>query len=236
MGRNRIHRGTIVRIWCFVLGALCLVPLFTSSSSQASHDDSSLVSTATIEGRLAVFDDVWETIQDRYYDPKFHGIDWQAKRAVFRPAAARASGTHEFYEVLRQMIASLRDAHTRVYSPDEKFDWWNPRFVTVGLTTREVEGVPTVIHIEAGSPASRIDIRQGDLIVSIDDIPVANVVSHRLEASGLAHDADARFRTIAMLFDGAAGSTVKVGWSTRNGKQKSAVLATLLEPEAFGIY
>jgi hypothetical protein len=27
-----------------------------------------------------VFDDVWETIQDRYYDPRFRGIDWQAKR------------------------------------------------------------------------------------------------------------------------------------------------------------
>ncbi len=126
-----------------------------------ARDDSSLVSTATVEGRLAVFDDVWETIQERYYDPKFHGIDWQAKRATFRPAAARASGTHEFYEVLRQMIASLKDAHTRVYSPDEKFDWWNPRFVTVGLTIREVEGVPTVIQIESGSAAARTDIRPG---------------------------------------------------------------------------
>ena len=227
MGRNKKYKGssvTVIRVWCFVLSALCLVLFFTSSTSRASRDDSSLVSTTTIEGRLAVFDDAWETIQDRYYDPKFHGIDWQAKRVVFRPVAARANGTHEFYEVLRQMIASLRDAHTRVYSPDEKFDWWNPRFVTVGLTTREVEGVPTVIHIEAGSPASRIDIRQGDVIVSIDDVPVAHVVNHRLEASGLTRDADARFRTIATLFDGPAGSTVKVGWATRNGKQKSAVL------------
>src|SRR5688572_19752665 len=48
-------------------------------------DDSSLVSTATVEGRLAVFDDAWETSQERYYDPAFHGIDWQAKRATFRP-------------------------------------------------------------------------------------------------------------------------------------------------------
>src|SRR5215208_505067 len=115
---------------------------------RVARDDSSLVSTATAEGRLAVFDDVWETIQGRYYDPKFHGIDWQAKRNEFRPAAARASGAHEFYEVLRQMIASLKDAHTRVYSPDEKFDWWNPRYVTAGITVREVEGVPMVLQIE----------------------------------------------------------------------------------------
>src|ERR1051325_2172826 len=109
MGRNRmISRAGFIWVLC----ALALGVWFAQPAVRASRDDSSLVSTATPEGRLAVFDDVWETIQERYYDPKFHGIDWQAKRNVFRPLAARASGTHEFYEVLRQMIASLKDAHT----------------------------------------------------------------------------------------------------------------------------
>src|SRR5947207_7961845 len=143
-----------------ILAALIL-QLVIPSLSRAARDDSTLVSTATLEGRLAVFDDVWETISERYYDPKFHGIDWQAKRNVFRPAAARAGSPHEFYEVLRQMITSLKDAHTRVYSPDEKFDWWNPRFITVGLAIREIEGTPTVIQIESNSAASQTDIRPG---------------------------------------------------------------------------
>jgi len=223
MGRTNIKARYVVGILYFVLCALC-VPQFAIGVARASRDDSSLVSTATVEGRLAVFDDVWETIEDHYYDPKFHGIDWQAKRALFRPAAARAGSSHEFYELLRQMIASLRDAHTRVYSPDEKFDWWNPRFVTVGLTMREVEGVPTIIYIEPGSPASRTDLRVGDAIVSIDDVPVAEFINRRLEASGLAHDPEARFRAVTSLFDGQPGTTVKVGWTSRNGKHKSAVL------------
>ena len=209
----------------FALVIVLLVAISQLAAPRTSRaDDSSLVSTTTLEGRLAVFDDVWETIQDRYYDPKFHGIDWQAKRTAFRPAAARANGTHELYDVLRQMIASLKDAHTRVYSPDEKFDWWNPRYITIGVTTREVEGVPTVIQIEAGSAAARTDIRQGDVIVSIDDVPVADFVKQRLAASGLNGDSDARYRTMATLFDGPAGSSVKVTWSSRNGKKKSAVL------------
>src|ERR1044072_2418635 len=120
-------------------------------------------------------------IEYLYYDPKFHGIDWQAKRATYRPAAARAANTLEFYDVLRQMIASLRDAHTRVYSPDEKFDWWSPRFVTVGLTVREVQGVPTVLHVEPGSAASRTDIKPGDGIGSIDRIPLPEFLSQRMK-------------------------------------------------------
>jgi len=221
MGRNRAARS-----FPFVglLIALVFSQLAITRVARAVRDDATAVSTATVEGRLAVFDDVWETIEERYYDTKFHGIDWQAKRETYRPAAARATNTVEFYDVLRQMIASLRDAHTRVYSPDEKFDWWSPRFVTVGLTVREVEGAPTVIQVEAGTAASRTDIRQGDVIVSVDDVPVAQFVAQRMRTLGLVDEGNIRHRVIANLFDGPAGSNVKIGWITRNGKQKSTVL------------
>jgi carboxyl-terminal processing protease len=195
------------------------------ADSSNFRDDSSLVSTSTPEGRLTVFDDVWETILERYYDPAFHGVDWQAKRNTFRAAAGRAANSQEFYELLRQMIASLRDAHTRIYSPEEKFDWWNPRFVTVGLTVREIQGVPTVIHVEPNSGAARTDLRAGDVIVSIDNIPVADYLAQRMRANSLENDVTTRFRAVASLFDGPAGTEVKVGWATRHGKQKSAVLA-----------
>ena len=187
-------------------------------------DDSSLVSTATLEGRLAVFDDVWETIQDRYYDPTHNGIDWQAKRDAFRPAAAKAANAHELYDVLRQMIASLKDAHTRVYSPDEKFDWWNPRYVTVGLTVREIEGVPLVVHVDPNSAAARTDVRPGDALVSIDGIPVKQFISNRLENVDPRANGSGRYRAVATLFDGQAGTSVSVVWTTREGKSKTAVL------------
>jgi carboxyl-terminal processing protease len=221
MGRNRAHRSFPLVV---LLIALVLSQFAMTRVARAVHDDATVVSTATVEGRLAVFDDAWETIEDRYYDPKFHGIDWQAKRATYRPAAARAANTLEFYDVLRQMIASLRDAHTRVYSPDEKFDWWSPRFVTVGLTVREVEGAPTVIQVEGGTAASRTDIRQGDVIVSVDDVPVAEFVAQRMRNLGLVDEGNIRHRVIANLFDGPAGSSVRIRWITRHGKQKSTVL------------
>lgn len=221
MGRNRPCRNSpfVVLIIALVVSQLALTRV-----ARAVRDDSTLVSTATVEGRLAVFDDVWETIEERYYDTKFHGVDWQAKRTTFRPIAARAGNTQEFYDVLRQMIASLRDAHTRVYSPDEKFDWWSPRFVTVGLTVREVEGAPTVIQVDPNSAASKTDIKQGDVIVSVDDVPVAQFVAQRMRNFGLVDEGNFRHRVIANIFEGPAGTNVRIRWVTRNGKQKSTVL------------
>ena len=206
------------------LVAVCIFLSSPPKSSLAASHDASLVSTSTREGRLAVFDDVWETIQSRYYDPTFRGIDWNAKRAIFRPSAAEAVGTHEFYEVLRQMIASLRDAHTRVYSPEEKFDWWNPRFVTAGLTIREIEAAPTVLQVEPNSGPASSGIRPGDVIVNIDDVPALKLVERRLQNSSVPSSVDfARFRAIANLLEGPPATSVRVGWQARDGDMKSAL-------------
>src|SRR4030095_4916354 len=194
----------------------------TSAKVVKSADDSAVVSTTTLEGRLAVFDDVWETIQQRYYDPGFHSVDWQAGRSIFRTAAAQAKSPHEFYEIIRKMISALKDAHTRVYSPDEKFDWWNPRFITLGFTIREVEGLPTVINVERNSEAARHGIKPGDIVTSIDNIRAKDFITRKLQEPGLASDASARFRAIANVLEGPAGSVVKITWLSKGGKTKSA--------------
>jgi carboxyl-terminal processing protease len=56
----------------------------------------------------------------------------------------------------------------------------------------------------------------------VDDLPVAEFVAQRLDWAGLPEAS--RSRAIGNLFDGPAGTLVKVAWTTRNGKQKSAVL------------
>jgi len=204
----------LIVIFCLLVGGL----------QASTATDSPSVSTATREGRLAVFDDVWETILTRYYDPGFHGIDWQAKRLTFRPQAAEAANRQEFYDVLRQMIVSLRDPHTRVFSPDEKFDWWNPRFVSVGLTIREVEGRPTVVSVTPNSAAADAQLRNGDVITTVDNVPVEKMAELRFKGLGPSRKELTRSRAASSLLDGAPGTSVAITWETRDGKIKSATL------------
>lgn len=187
--------------------------------------DSDNVSTATLEGRLAVFDDAWETVRDRYYDPTFNGLDWQQERASFRPLAARAQTTSELYAVLRRMIGSLHDAHTRVYAPDERFDWQHPRFISIGISVREVSGAPVVVSVERGSEAERAGLRMGDAIQSIDSEPALEVFTRRLkEQAGSSTPAAARLQAMAKLFEGPPGSTISLAWLGVDGKLRGANL------------
>jgi carboxyl-terminal processing protease len=214
----------------FQYGLLCLLLLLTPaafyllpSRVEAAAGGATPVSTETREGRLAVFDDAWQTIRDRYYDASFNGLDWEAERESFRPQAAAAKDSVEFYSVLRRMVGKLRDSHTRVYAPEEKFDWQHPRVITAGLSVREVAGQPVVVNLERGSDAERAGLRVGDIITSVDGEPAPALFIKRLrDMTGASTVQSARARAMASLLAGAAASTVKVGWRGRDGRERFA--------------
>jgi carboxyl-terminal processing protease len=202
----------------FIFSLLFFLPLPLSRAD-------TLVSTETREGRLAVFDDVWETIRARYYDASFNGLDWEAERERFRPQAAEAKTSAEFYEVLRRMLGALRDSHTRVYAPEEKFDWQHPRVVTTGISIREVDGQPVVVLVDPDSDAKRAGVRVGDIITSVDDEPALELFTKRLkEVTGASTPHSRRARAMATLLAGVPSSTVKVGWRASDGRERVATL------------
>ncbi len=187
------------------------------------------VSAATREGRLLIFDEVWETIRERYYDPALHGVDWQALRTQFRPLAAGARDGVEFYALLRRMINRLRDAHTRVYAPDERFDWRRPRFVSVGVRLREIGDELVVANVDRGTEAERGGVRAGDTVMSIDGVSASAVLARRIEEhAGSSLLATARRQAVARLFDGPRDTAAAVTFRSYDGRNKTVKLWRIL--------
>lgn len=186
--------------------------------------DTGLVSTTTREGRLAVFDDLWQTVADRYYTETFHGVDWRAQRSVFRPLAAEAGSTREFYTELRRLLGLLQDAHTRVYAPDEKFDWQHPRFISVGISIRDVEGHPTVFRVERGSPAEHAGLRAGDLIETINGQPATALLEQRQREIRSSTARAAHLQALGALTDGLAETDLEIKWRDEKAREHQASL------------
>ena len=222
----RRNKPTNYRVRSLVLVGLtatlcCLAVLQPDSSRSLASDSFNTPGVLTREARLAVFDDVWSTINQRYYDRNFHGLDWDAQRTAYRDLAANAGSSQELYLVLRRMIASLNDSHTRVFAPEEKFDWWRPRFISIGISIKEVDGVPTVVQVERNSAPHRAGIRAGDVIVTVDGQPALSLVRRRLGRAGSTSGLS-RSKAFAGLMEGAPGTTVEVGWNNREHKTKTA--------------
>jgi carboxyl-terminal processing protease len=226
MGKGRKTK-TVLRALA-LLAALYPFPFSPSPlllpSARAERNDSALISTDTREGRLVVFDDAWSRIDERYYDRGFHGVDWDAQRTTFRSLAAEAGSSQEFYAVMRRMLSYLDDPHTRVFAPEEKFDWWRPRFVSTGVAIAEVEGRPTVVQVERGSASERAGIRAGDVIETVAGEAATSLVRNRLASLSVPVSASSRFRVFAKLLDGPPETSVQISWQGKDGKQESARL------------
>ncbi|MDQ3586239.1 MAG: S41 family peptidase [Acidobacteriota bacterium] len=225
--RDGLHEPIRRRLprFALLLFALSLLPVSPSPHLPVAFTTGAeRVTTATREGRLAVFDEVWTTLRARYYDPQLHGVDWPTQRTALRPLAAEADSPAAFYAVLRRMLGSLRDAHTRVYSPEERSDWQRTVYPSVGVSAREIAGEVIVTNVERNSEAWRAGVRAGDAVTSIDGEAVMQKLARRLaEESSASTVQAARLQATVRLFDGPLDAPVSVTFTRGEGKRSRTV-------------
>jgi len=149
----------------------------------------------------AAFDQVWELVRDKFYDPRLHGLDWDAMRARYRPEAEAASSRDDLARVINAMLANLRASHTRYYTPGEPafyqladifsgalrhrgltgvFPGGEVTYPGIGIfTDADDQGRTFVTGVIGGAPAAQAGLLLGDEILSADDRPFHPVESFR---------------------------------------------------------
>ncbi|MBW4502254.1 MAG: S41 family peptidase [Scytonema hyalinum WJT4-NPBG1] len=149
---------------------------------------------------VKVFEQVWQTVNENFYDPKLNGVDWKAMRQKYEPQAVRTKSTQEVAGVINQMLSELRTSHTRFYIPNEPayyqllgiFQARNPEFQKqlkkffpkgkieysgIGAFTKDINGKTFVSGILDGSPAAKTGLKVGDQLLSVDNRPYQPIQS-----------------------------------------------------------
>src|SRR3989441_4568876 len=156
--------------------------------------------------RIEVFEQVWRTVYEKYYDPSFKAIDWHAVGARYRPLVDRANSDEEFYTLLKRMVGELRDAHTRFHTPEERRERERLQAVSAGISIYEVEGKPVVVGVEPGSDAARAGVEEGMIVIAIDGKPISERIKEaRSRVAGSSTDRAVQLRIFRMLVDGDPG-------------------------------
>lgn len=165
----------------------------------------------TLKDRVEVFEDVWETIHEKYYDSSFNGVDWRAVRDRYRPLVDKTSGDGDFYLLLKRMVGELRDAHTRFHTPEQRRERERLQAVSAGLSIFEVEGKPVVVSVEPDSDASRAGVEPGMIVLTINGKPVVERLAEaRARVAGTSSDRAVRLRVFRMIIDGDPGTTLRL--------------------------
>jgi carboxyl-terminal processing protease len=121
------------------------------------------------QDRAAIFEDVWRTINEEYYDPSFNGVDWPSVRERYRPRFEAAASDWEFYGQFEVMLSELRDGHTTFAPPPAPGVSENelPRG-SFGLRLGEAEGKVAVVEVGPDTDAARAGVKPGMILRTVN--------------------------------------------------------------------
>jgi len=140
-----------------------------------------LVPTLTLQQveYLQVFEDVWSTVDQTYFDPDFGGLDWGAVHTKYEPLILAAKDDETLYQHLNQMLWELKVSHAAV-GPAE--DWPSVEPVVwvageIGIDVRLLDNQAVITRVKAGSPAEQAGLHPGFIIQSIEGISVNKIIA-----------------------------------------------------------
>jgi carboxyl-terminal processing protease len=199
-------------------GMLALAGL---SAFPALHAGAAPAPPATAQSasqRLQMFDYVWSEIRDKYYDPSFNGVDWEAARVRYRPRAGAADSDIALRALLRAMTGELRDAHTRVLTPQQARDRREDQATSAGVILFEVEGQPVVFDVRPGSAAAEAGLRPGMRVRAVNGMPIGQALTEaRAEVGPSSSDRAALVLSYLRLVSGSAVAPLRLQLERADG-------------------
>jgi len=156
------------------------------------------VSTAKEAQYVKTLNQVWNEVNSNFFDPKFNGIDWNAKRDEYTNRVKSSQSIEEASAVINQMLSELNTSHTRFYSklepayyqllgifsdrgfskqikkvfPDGKID-----YPGIGIFTKDLNKKTFITAILDNSPAAKAGLKVGDEILAVDGKPYQPIES-----------------------------------------------------------
>lgn len=120
--------------------------------------------------KLEVFKQVWTLLNKSFYDPNFHGANWNAIKNTYEPLAAGANTIEELRRILSLMVGELNASHLGVNGPAGQVNVGN-----IGLAYDKDEyehngllKITEVINLGPADVSGKI--RAGDYLNAIDGV------------------------------------------------------------------
>jgi carboxyl-terminal processing protease len=201
-----------------------------------------------LEARYESFKQVWQTINDKHFDPTFGGIDWKKIREIYEPKAMSAKSLKEFHEILNKMVGELKLSHFAVYEQnlDDLFKEIQPttaatqtkKLSITGIEIKIVENKPVIFKVEEGSNAEKAGLKPGYVIEKINGKTVEDLFKKVDEYLAQIHSTNNLRKmylenVINALTKGEPGTKLELTVIDETNKPKTAIIERYLKDIEF---
>jgi len=143
--------------------------------------ESSALDDFTQMSYTEAFDAMLKKFRNEYAFTEYKNVDWDAREKEFRPRfeeAEKAADAHMYALALRDFLWSIPDTHVGMDTSAMNEDFNTDIAGGIGLALGETsDGQIVARFITSGGPAEAAGIEFGAQIVSLDGVPVNDVVS-----------------------------------------------------------
>jgi C-terminal processing protease CtpA/Prc/tricorn protease-like protein len=122
-----------------------------------------------------VFEQAWGLFADNFYDPNFHGQNWQTLYDEYRPYVDKARDINDVGGIIDEMVGDLNASHTGFYPRQDEAS--NYKYIArLGIEFEYNETLPQGIKISRVYPNTRLasyyKIKAGDILTHIDKVEI----------------------------------------------------------------
>ena len=151
-----------------------VVSLKTKDDKSSNLTVSSKFTVDHLAEREQIFEEAWRGLNAGFYDPNFHGQDWEALKKKYKPIALKASGAEDFQYVYNNMLGQLNSSHMGLRGNNELKETQKEQTGLIGVEGQNDRQGFKVTRVLAGSPASKEEssLKVGDIITSINQTEI----------------------------------------------------------------
>ena len=158
-----------------VVSAVLLAAIMSGAWSFAGRGGDHKYTTLANAQVQEMLDKILLDIKENYYDPNFHGVDLNKQFAHDRELIATAKSQDEALLYVAAAVESLNDSHTHFRPPVR------PYGVDYGWTMLAIgDSACYVTHVRPESDAAAKGLQAGDLVISINGVPITRQDVSRL--------------------------------------------------------
>lgn len=111
----------------------------------------------------ALFDEVWKTVDAKFFDPAFNGQDWRAIGERYRARLPGVKDDAGFNRLANQMLGELKVSHLSLGQPTANRAKGG---VGIGAMVEKVAGEDVVVEVVPLTDAERQGLKVGDRILN----------------------------------------------------------------------